>query len=402
MRIPWSLKMVGRSFIISIGLICLIFSVFPASGYIFDFEEGMGPGWIYEGDKRWYRTSEGHNSNYSMKSGDIDCSGTSSIYRYVEGDGKEPIEISFWWKKGGTAITNFTFSVDGRVERTCRSYEWDVESYTIPEDDEMHEIRWDFEKKTCHLQGAAWIDNVCIMPEFSIPEETDLIEKTEIYTSTEVSNVVYINPTNNLQEIIENSSNKILYLKCGVYRGPIYIGKNTTNVSIRSAQSTQWCVILDGLCNEYNSTIILDGTSNISIENVSIINSTHGIVIENSTDCNIYNNRIELFKCDGIRAKNISNCFIILNRIASVQAEYTNGINLDISNNNFLLDNDIKVPNYLMILFNSYDNLISYNNEGTISCTCGNDKPTDIEVQCNNASIINLCNYLCDNRNGEL
>jgi parallel beta-helix repeat protein len=146
----------------SIGLICLIFSVFPVSGYIFDFEEGTDPGWFFEGDKRWYRTSEGHNSSFSMKSGDIDCSGTSSIYRYVEGDGKEPIEISFWWKKGGTAITNFTFSVDGRVERTCRSYEWDVERFTIPEDDERHEIRWDFEKKTCHLQGYGRIDHVFV------------------------------------------------------------------------------------------------------------------------------------------------------------------------------------------------------------------------------------------------
>lgn len=180
-------------FITSISLLAIFIVTFPASSYVFDFEEGMGPGWYFEGDKRWYPDSEGHNSSYSMRSGNIECTGTSSIYRNVTGTGIEPIKISFWWKKGGSAMSDFTFSVDGHVEHTCHSYYWVQVECTLPEDKETHELKWDFEKKTCNLQGAGWIDDVSITSEQEIlgveapPETLMYINKNMTYLNSNVS-----------------------------------------------------------------------------------------------------------------------------------------------------------------------------------------------------------------------
>ena len=162
-------------------IFAIFISIFPANGYIYDFEEGMEPGWSYGGCKAWYLDSKGNNSKYSLRSGEIDCTGSSSISRIVEGEGKGPVEISFYWKKSGSTINSFTFSVDGCVERTCRSYEWDEVRYTLPNDSERHEIRWDFKKKTCYSQGVGWIDDVSIKPErgeLGVPSANESVYKT--------------------------------------------------------------------------------------------------------------------------------------------------------------------------------------------------------------------------------
>lgn len=168
---------------ICILVLFISISILPVIGYIYDFEEGMGPGWSYGGCKAWYLDSIGNNSKYSLRSGEIDCTGSSSISRIVEGEGKGPVEISFYWKKGGSTKNSFTFSVDGCVERTCSSYEWDKIRYTLPNDSEKHELRWDFKKKTCYSQGVGWIDDVSIEPEkgeFGVPYDNESVHKTNV------------------------------------------------------------------------------------------------------------------------------------------------------------------------------------------------------------------------------
>ena len=121
----------------------------------------MGPGWVAGGDVHWHLDdSESHNGTYALKSGEIVCTGTSSISREIEG----PAEISFWWKKSKTTGANrLTFSVDGYVQRTCDFNEWKYEQYTMS-DNGTHEIEWTFYKKSCYPQskGEGWIDSVTI------------------------------------------------------------------------------------------------------------------------------------------------------------------------------------------------------------------------------------------------
>jgi parallel beta-helix repeat protein len=163
-----------------LSIVCACITIFfclistAASELVYDFEEGVGDGWNQEGNVDWYKdNSVSYNGNYSLKSGNIECIGTSSLYRYVQG----PAEISYWWKKGGgSAISDFTFSVDGKGQRICRSYEWEKVYYSItdPDYNKIHEIRWDFKKETCHLDCAGWIDDMKIISE--IRESVPILE----------------------------------------------------------------------------------------------------------------------------------------------------------------------------------------------------------------------------------
>lgn len=158
-----NLAIISRSIFVYLAL-----SISIVSASLYDFEDGIGPDWFYDGRVHWHPDdTQSCHGGTSIKSGAIKCTGESSIYRQVEG----PADISFWWKKhpstGPSAKgTAFTFSVNGVVQRTCDFSDWRKESYTIPYNG-TYEIRWDFRKITCYPQseGSGWIDEVNITPE---------------------------------------------------------------------------------------------------------------------------------------------------------------------------------------------------------------------------------------------
>lgn len=350
--------------LISIYLLMLFISPFAVSGHIFDFEDGMGSGWNFGGDKCWCPDSVGHDSNFSMKSGEIDCKGTSSIYRNVTGTGTNSIRISFWWKKGGSAITNFTFSIDGRVERTCYSYDWEQVVCDLPNDSETHELRWDFEKETCHLQGSGWIDDVSdTLTTFEL-NQSHVISwpQSEPGQRGELGHAcdLYVGPCDDLQSIISNSADKVICLEAGIYNlSKIII--ETNNITIKPVDGCD--VILDGAGESY--IIALDTVSNVSIIGLTLINCNDCLYIENCTDCIIEGNQLLSFKSVGISMRNDSSCIIRHNKI-NTNYTGTTGLILNESLNNSIWYNNVNVKDHLIYLENSCNNTIYDANTGTI------------------------------------
>ena len=115
-------------------------------------------------------------------------------------------------------------------------------------------------------------------------------------------NIIYVHPGDPLQTIVNTFTNKILCLEAGVYKGPIYIGANVNNLTIKSM--SKWGAILDGGNADY--TIKLDNTSNICVKDIIILNGTYGLSVKNCNECTIEHSKIRLFREDGIHMYNSS------------------------------------------------------------------------------------------------
>jgi len=76
---PISVNTLKIMFMGVLALFCINF--YPVSCYVDDFEGGPDSDWIYEGAPNWYP------DDGAMRSGEIDCTGTSSLVRKVEGAG---------------------------------------------------------------------------------------------------------------------------------------------------------------------------------------------------------------------------------------------------------------------------------------------------------------------------
>ena len=157
-RPPISANALKIMFLGFFALFCI--SLFPVSCYVEDFEDGPDSGWTYEGAPSWYP------DDGAIRSGEIDCTGTSSLVRKVKGAGV----VSFMWKKdpaSGAAgkATKYTFSVDGVLQQTCNSPDWVRDTCSLTDDGKVHELRWDFKKISCYPQsmGAGWLDDVNLL-----------------------------------------------------------------------------------------------------------------------------------------------------------------------------------------------------------------------------------------------
>lgn len=380
--------------VIAVYFIAILFlNPFHVSGQIFDFEEFLGSGWHHDGDVYWHQDdSVSYNGSFSVRSGNIECKGESSLYRYVKG----PAEISFWWKKGGgSAISDFTFSVDGKVQRICRTYEWEKVYYSItdPDYNKTHEIRWDFTKETCHLDGAGWVDDikiVVVIQEYIpiLKEPNILINISDNYNLTKMvleldkklSNLlnrtdhlenkmyplgcfissdldVVIIPHDshiNLTQELNKYKNKLIYLEGGVYKTG-HIDLTTSNLVIRPIDGST--VTLDGLLD--NSTLELSNrASNISIDGINIINSSkYGIIIDGCSDCCIIGTTISNFRNSGICIMDSTNIYVEDNKIRS-DCVSSRGIDLINSTISIIENNDIIVAGFHVETFNSCNNYI--------------------------------------------
>lgn len=186
-------------------------------------------------------------------------------------------------------------------------------------------------------------------------------------------------PGKDLQAIINNSTNRVLYLQEGIYGGsegpkyPIHINSNVSNITIKSLPSIRGQVELN--CGESPYAIGLIGTSNITIENLTISMCSLGIHIKNSQRCAVINNIINFSSfysnSSGICIDNSSNNIIQDNFIGYSGRGDQNiaGFSLYNSQYNHLLRNHVDLPpdKFVFVFENSSNNSLSYYiNEGHI------------------------------------
>jgi len=127
------------------------------------FEDDEGVGWINCGEgPSWHLDADQyHNGTQSMKSGDIECNGVSTLCRKIQG----PASIEFWWK--WIPIPNegsqLSFYIDDKKERSWNS-EWRKEPPISLRDNKSYIAKWELVKKDCPpgTKGFAWIDDIKI------------------------------------------------------------------------------------------------------------------------------------------------------------------------------------------------------------------------------------------------
>jgi len=188
-----------------------------------------------------------------------------------------------------------------------------------------------------------------------------------------------IPPCKDLQSIINNSSNKILYLQSGLYGGPegpnypIEINSNVSNVTIMPEDANKGGVELD--CGSSHYGFGINDTSKITIKNLNISMCSLGIIIKLSENCKISNNNISFSSTfsngSGIYLDNSSDNIIRNNHIdyAGPGDQNISGFALYYSNKNKILNNHVLLPREKFVFFieGSCSNSLSYyKNEGHI------------------------------------
>jgi hypothetical protein len=186
-------------------------------------------------------------------------------------------------------------------------------------------------------------------------------------------------PGRDLQSIINDSSNKILYLQSGVYGGPegpkypIDINSNVRNVTIQPADTKKGNVELD--CGSAHYGLGINNTSNIRIKDLNISMCSQGIIIKLSNKCKISNNSISFSSISsngaGIYLDNSSDNDIRNNHIDYDGPGDQNiaGFELYNSCRNKILNNHVVLPKEKFVFFmeGSCNNSLSYyTNEGHI------------------------------------
>ena len=98
--------------------------------------------------------------------------------------------------------------------------------------------------------------------------------------------VVNVTDYMNLGDIIKKSENKILLLKNGTYTDSLII--NAKNLKITSENMSG--VVFDARSSDYG--ILIDNTSDVTIDGLNLTDCRGGFIIYNSTNCTIDNNTI--------------------------------------------------------------------------------------------------------------
>lgn len=190
-------------------------------------------------------------------------------------------------------------------------------------------------------------------------------------------------PGGSIQSIINNSSNKILYLKSGIYGGfggpkyPVEINENVKNLTIRPAETNEKPVELDSGSAHY--ALGINNTSSITINNLNISMGSLGIIMKLAKECKIFNNNISFSNSfsngSGIYLDNCSWNYIQNNYIKYDGPGYHNvtGFALYYSNYNNIFNNHVLLPKEKFVFFmeKSCNNSVSYYiSEGHIHENC--------------------------------
>ncbi|GEM_PF-1778111 len=165
----------------------------------------------------------------------------------------------------------------------------------------------------------------------------------------------FVSPGEDLQAILNNSSDRVVCLEEGNYSGPFCL-RDANNLVLRSAE--MWDSQLVG--NASDSFVIeLDNCSNVSLEYLTVEGGKDGILIVNGCrDCIIRDNHIINFTENGTSIIDSSYIYAFDNLIGSTRSEENEGIDIIRSNHSFIADNTIKVRGTAIVLTKSYYNII--------------------------------------------
>ncbi len=107
----------------------------------------------------WVRDSlVTHDGDTSLRSGPIECSGSSILCGHVKG----PVDISFWWKNGAyPKIGQLLFEINGTKVVECDSREWKRFSYPLSGSN-VYTLKWTFRRISSYpkWEGSAWLAGI--------------------------------------------------------------------------------------------------------------------------------------------------------------------------------------------------------------------------------------------------
>ena len=137
-----------------IFLLCVIF-IISYNGFAFgqniEFFGCEGVPWVAD-------SSVTHDGDTSLRSGPIECSGSSILCGRVKG----PVDISFWWKNGAyPKIGQLLFEINGTKVFECDSRDWKEFTYPLS-DDNVYTIKWTFRRISSYPKwdGSAWLAGI--------------------------------------------------------------------------------------------------------------------------------------------------------------------------------------------------------------------------------------------------
>jgi hypothetical protein len=99
-----------------------------------------------------------HDGDTSLRSGPIECSGSSILCGRVKG----PVDISFWWKNGAyPKIGQLLFEINSTKVFECDSREWKEFSYPLS-DSNVYTLKWTFRRISSYpkWEGSAWLAGI--------------------------------------------------------------------------------------------------------------------------------------------------------------------------------------------------------------------------------------------------
>jgi hypothetical protein len=256
------------------------------------------------------------------------------------------------------------FSIDGvGYYLSPHEKEGMSDHYSVKYKSTEHIISWNFTCPNCPLDcSSAENGPRCII------DDVDFIN-IEIASVKSLQEIPLDPFDKDLNDIINNSSNKVIKLNRGVHMGPIFIGASAKNITIEPVTDPQTNkyvdVIIDG--NYSNQAIKLTDTNDITLNKVSLRGAVKALILNNSSNCVISNLDILNFNEDGIY---VLNCKKQANRIEfnkiSSKDNGTLPFNIENSNDTIFFGNEIEIPDKV---FHYYlDN--SYNNKIYISNSC--------------------------------
>jgi len=152
--------------------------------------------------------------------------------------------------------------------------------------------------------------------------------------------IIYLDPNANLSEVIDRSENKTLCLEDGDYAGGLII--KTKNIKIKSKTKL--------------------GARLVDIEGLDLLNSSSGIIIFNSTYCDVKYNNISCYEKAGIHIELSSHNNITYNNIHAYSTRYGAGYGFNItqSNGNQILNNQIITKGFAFAIDDlSYNNIVN-------------------------------------------